>query len=373
MYVFRCTASTRKDCAGLTPQQPVEPLLRAGAGPQHRQEPDEDVLRHQRRQRLPDADASPTSRSGSCRSAESWGLYWGGYGWSSGCSSPSQVKSSASRDPMHFEFNGTVAQAQGNPRVPHRRRRRAHANPDADPARPHLRRRPATASTSPTPPATITTKCFAPTEVPPRQHPRGGRHRCHLTAPRPHSSTSPPPAPADGGYITAEGCGRVAEHARHGRTATCAPIAPSPPPRSCRSTRRAASASTNRRRCTPSSTCRATSPHRSTASNGNFYTPVAPLRTTDTRTQPFCRPDAGCKASGPSPPGTELRNIVRGPERCGGHRRQHHGRRRRGHRLRHRRRLRHAGARPADPQHRSTSRTATRSPTSPSCPSAAHR
>jgi hypothetical protein len=45
------------------------------------------------------------------QTAEKWGLYWGGYGWSSGCSSPSQVKTSASRDPTHFEFRGTYEQA----------------------------------------------------------------------------------------------------------------------------------------------------------------------------------------------------------------------------------------------------------------------
>lgn len=45
------------------------------------------------------------------QTAEKWGLYWGGYGWSSGCTSPAQVKTSASRDPTHFEFRGTYEQA----------------------------------------------------------------------------------------------------------------------------------------------------------------------------------------------------------------------------------------------------------------------
>ncbi|MEI7548666.1 MAG: hypothetical protein WCK21_11515, partial [Actinomycetota bacterium] len=44
--------------------------------------------------------------------AEKWGLYWGGYGWSGGCTSPAQVKTSATRDPMHFEFNGTPEMAR---------------------------------------------------------------------------------------------------------------------------------------------------------------------------------------------------------------------------------------------------------------------
>jgi hypothetical protein len=46
------------------------------------------------------------------QTAEKWGLYWGGYGWSSGCISPTQVKSSASRDPHHFEFRGSPQQAE---------------------------------------------------------------------------------------------------------------------------------------------------------------------------------------------------------------------------------------------------------------------
>jgi D-alanyl-D-alanine carboxypeptidase len=46
------------------------------------------------------------------QTAEKWGLYWGGYGWSSGCTSPAQVKASANRDPTHYEFRGTPAQAR---------------------------------------------------------------------------------------------------------------------------------------------------------------------------------------------------------------------------------------------------------------------
>ena len=45
------------------------------------------------------------------QTAERWGLYWGGYGWNNGCSSPSTERSSVYRDPPHFEFRGTPAQA----------------------------------------------------------------------------------------------------------------------------------------------------------------------------------------------------------------------------------------------------------------------
>ncbi|MEZ5296911.1 MAG: M15 family metallopeptidase [Ilumatobacteraceae bacterium] len=46
------------------------------------------------------------------QTAEKWGLYWGGYGWNSGCQSTSTQRSSVYRDPPHFEFRGTPAQAQ---------------------------------------------------------------------------------------------------------------------------------------------------------------------------------------------------------------------------------------------------------------------
>ena len=46
------------------------------------------------------------------QTAEKWGLYWGGYGWNSGCQSTSTQRSSVERDPPHFEFRGTPAQAR---------------------------------------------------------------------------------------------------------------------------------------------------------------------------------------------------------------------------------------------------------------------
>jgi hypothetical protein len=45
------------------------------------------------------------------RTAERWGLYWGGYGWTSGCGDPTTQRTSVYRDPPHFEFRGTPAQA----------------------------------------------------------------------------------------------------------------------------------------------------------------------------------------------------------------------------------------------------------------------
>ncbi len=44
--------------------------------------------------------------------AERWGLYWGGYGWNSGCSDTTTQRDYVYRDPPHFEFRGTPLQAE---------------------------------------------------------------------------------------------------------------------------------------------------------------------------------------------------------------------------------------------------------------------
>ncbi|MDJ0770097.1 MAG: M15 family metallopeptidase [Ilumatobacter sp.] len=46
------------------------------------------------------------------QTAEKWGLYWGGYGWSRGCQQVTTERDSVFRDPPHFEFRGTVEQAR---------------------------------------------------------------------------------------------------------------------------------------------------------------------------------------------------------------------------------------------------------------------
>ena len=45
------------------------------------------------------------------QTAEKWGLYWGGYGWNSGCRSTTTQRTTVFRDPPHFEFRGTVEMA----------------------------------------------------------------------------------------------------------------------------------------------------------------------------------------------------------------------------------------------------------------------
>lgn len=46
------------------------------------------------------------------QTAERWGLYWGGYGWNSGCQSTETQRTTVYRDPPHFEFRGTPRQAR---------------------------------------------------------------------------------------------------------------------------------------------------------------------------------------------------------------------------------------------------------------------
>lgn len=46
------------------------------------------------------------------RTAERWGIYWGGYGWNSGCNVAGAQRTSVTRDAPHFEFRGSPAQAR---------------------------------------------------------------------------------------------------------------------------------------------------------------------------------------------------------------------------------------------------------------------
>ena len=109
-YVFRCTASTRKDCAGLT----------RAALSNHAYGLASDINTVKNPQRtyygINGATACQTPVVTNMPkwvidTAEKWGLYWGGFGWSNGCSSPTEQRTSVTRDPMHFEFNGSPIQA----------------------------------------------------------------------------------------------------------------------------------------------------------------------------------------------------------------------------------------------------------------------
>jgi peptidoglycan hydrolase-like protein with peptidoglycan-binding domain len=109
-YVFRCTSNSRKSCEGLTRRNlsnhswGLAVDMNTAANPE---------LTYRG---VDGASACATPMQSDIprwvvEVAEKWGLYWGGYGWGGGCTSPSQQRSSVLRDTMHFEFRGTPAQA----------------------------------------------------------------------------------------------------------------------------------------------------------------------------------------------------------------------------------------------------------------------
>ena len=310
MYVFRCTASTRKDCAGLSRTSLSNHSYGMALDINTAKNPMKTYYG------VNGASACLTPMLTDIpqwvvQAAESWGLYWGGYGWNSGCTSPAQVKSAANRDPMHFEFNGTVTQAKAI---------RAYHSGNAVVLTPTPAPTPTPTPAAPTgncldvadDAGNITTKCFALTEVPPADT------RLVITTDPPFGATAAlvnitTTGASNGGYITAESCGVVTTTARNWSNGNVRP------------NRAVASAAivpidSDGQFCLYQSTAMHTIVDvqgyfkpAGTAGDGASYTPIAPVRSTDTRSRPICRPDAGCEGLGPVPAGTELRNSSVGP------------------------------------------------------------
>lgn len=110
-YNFRCTSNTRKDCQGLSSASlsyhswGLAIDINVSANPELTYVPGNG-------QRTACEVAMKTNiPQWVVQTAEKWGLLWGGYGWSGGCASPSAAKNSILRDPMHFEFRGSVDNA----------------------------------------------------------------------------------------------------------------------------------------------------------------------------------------------------------------------------------------------------------------------
>ena len=289
MYVFRCTASSRKDCAGLSRSS----LSNHSYGLALDMNTVKNPMKTYYGLNGASACATPILTDMPrwvVQTGEKWGLYWGGYGWSSGCSSPSQVKSSASRDPMHFEFSGTVAQAQAI-----------------------LARNVGTgkcfnvANTA----GVITSKCLGRTEIP------GAGTRVVVSTQAPAGATAAlvniTTTAAATGYITAEACGAAPDtmrpwsngNPRPGRAVGSAAIVP---------------LDAQGRFCIFQSTTAHTivdvqgffAPA-AASPNGTLFTPVAPVRTTDTRMMPFCLATGQCFTAGPPPQGAEVVNVAAAP------------------------------------------------------------
>lgn len=112
-YNYRCTSNTRKDCSSLDARSlsyhsyGLALDINVAANPEVRYYPDST-------QGILTACAMPMKTDMPqwvVQTAQKWGLLWGGYGWSGGCASPKASKANILRDPMHFEFRGSVDDA----------------------------------------------------------------------------------------------------------------------------------------------------------------------------------------------------------------------------------------------------------------------
>ena len=112
-YNYRCTSNSRKDCANLDSRSlsyhsyGLAVDINVVKNPEIRYYPDST-------QGILTACAMPMKTDipqWVVQTAQKWGLLWGGYGWSGGCASPMASKSNVIRDPMHFEFRGSVDDA----------------------------------------------------------------------------------------------------------------------------------------------------------------------------------------------------------------------------------------------------------------------
>ncbi|CAN5630591.1 hypothetical protein BH10ACT2_BH10ACT2_18770 [soil metagenome] len=286
-YSFRCTASTRKDCRGLTRDSLSNHAYGLAS--------DINVSRNpmQTNYGINGATACQTPMKTDMpqwviQVAEKWGLYWGGYGWSAGCSSPSQVKSSASRDPMHFEFNGSVEQARAI--LCHNLGNTAKftvvdANGD------------------------FVQRCYGP-----NMPPAGTRMVIQTNAPDGANAALVNITGVEAlgnGYFVAESCTTDAPamrawsngNVRAGRNVAATAIV---------------ELDSQGRFCLYNSTAMHSivdvqGYFASAASNSTLYTPITPKRTIDTRQYPFCTPEGACKTVGPIPAGMEIESAIDAP------------------------------------------------------------
>lgn len=218
------------------------------------------------------------------RTAEKWGLYWGGYGWSGGCSSPTEMKTAASRDVHHFEFRGTPEMAE------------AIAAKNLGGSCLSVVDELGVASP----------RCLQPTEIP------GGGWRVVVDTKAPTGSTAAlvniamTDALADG-YVTADACGAVPAGPRTtsngnttvGRVVANLAVVP---------------LDTSGRFCLYRSKAMHTVidvqgffvPTASAGATGTTFHAVTPARLADTRVSPPCDPNGVCAALGPVAADTEV-------------------------------------------------------------------
>ncbi len=286
-WVFRCTASTRKDCAGQTKYALSNHAFGLASDINTIKNP---MVRYYAVNGVT-ACSTPMKTDMPrwvVQTAEKWGLYWGGYGWTSGCQTTTQWRSSVSRDPMHFEFNGSPAQAQAI------LRRNLGTNNCID-----------VVNEAGQP----VNWCLMKGEVP------GANTRLAITTTPPTGATTAlvnvvTLGVTGPGFFTAENCaarkngGRTWSNGnvRVGRTTSATVVVP---------------LDANGRFCIYQSSGFHTvvdvqgyfAPS-AVAPTGALFTPVSPIRTMDTRRVTFCSPDSTCYAPGPAAAGTELMSVA---------------------------------------------------------------
>ena len=288
-YSFRCTSSTRKDCRGLTRSSLSNHAYGLAADINVSQNP------MQTQTGVNGASSCQTPIKTDMprwviQTAEKWGLYWGGYGWSGGCSSPDQFKTSSSRDPMHFEFNGSIEQARAI--LCHNLGYTAKFEVVTDEGN-------------------VENRCFG------LMTPHAGtRMVIRTNAPTGATAALVNLTGVDalsGGYFVAESC---ATDPPAGREWSNGNISPG----------RAVAATaivqldSQGRFCLYNSSAmhsivdvQGFFAPAGLASSGALYTPITPTRVIDSRQLPFCTPEGTCTAVGPIPANTEIASIASAP------------------------------------------------------------
>jgi hypothetical protein len=282
-YVFRCTATTRKDCAGLSRAALSNHAYGLASDINTAKNPLKTYygVNGQTACLTPVITDMP---QWVIQVAEKWGLYWGGYGWSSGCQSPTTVRTAVSRDPMHFEFNGTPEQARAILRF----NLGAGACINLVDENAYTYEWCMLARETPGPGSRIAVDTKAPAGA---------------TAALVNIATT---SALSNGYITAEDCAArpigLREwsngNVRASRTASATAIV---------------ALDAQGRFCLyQSSTFHSVVDVQgyfmpsAVAPTGNLYTPVPPVRALDTRTQPVCTPEGACIPVGPVPADMEV-------------------------------------------------------------------
>lgn len=282
-YSFRCTSGTGKSCNGLTREALSNHSWGLAMDMNSGANPEKTYLG------IDGASACLTPVITDIpmwvvRTAEKWGLYWGGYGWSSGCESPSQMKTSATRDATHFEFRGSPEQARAI----------VVANLGgscldvADSA------------------GVIAPRCLSPGDVP------GAGWRVVIDTKAPTGATAALvnltiTGATAAGYVTAEPCTAAPAGARTSSNGNTAPgqtvanlavVALDAKGRFCLYRSQPMHTVVDVQGFFASSS--------TAGSGGTLYSAVGPQRVMDTRVEAFCAPGGGCAELGPVSAGTEM-------------------------------------------------------------------